>query len=123
MIIRGVVVAGRGLGKRLGYPTANLDIEVPDGLERGVYTAHIELEGVERQALVVIGAVSEAPRLSIEVHLLDWEGDLYGRQLLVDVLEKISDIETLGSDEELTEKIARDIAIARDYFLTSHPRS
>ncbi len=122
MIIRGVVVAGRGLGKTFGYPTANLDIEVPDGLERGVYTAHIELEGVERQALVVIGAVSEAPRL-FEVHLLDWEGDLYGRQLLVDVLEKISDIETLGSDEELTEKIARDIAIARDYFLTSHPRS
>ncbi len=122
MQLKGIVVRGRGWGRKLGYPTANLDASVPDGLLPGVYVGFVLFPHGRHPALIVVGAIPEVKTPSVEVHLLDWDGDLYGTELAVEIQKKITDIETLDSEEELKEKIAFDIAIARGYFSASNSK-
>ncbi|MFH2136305.1 MAG: riboflavin kinase, partial [Patescibacteria group bacterium] len=52
----------------------------------------------------------------VEVHLLDWSGDLYGKEIEVEVLEKIRDLKSFDKKEDLIKKIQEDIEKAKNYF-------
>ncbi|HEY4667166.1 MAG TPA: bifunctional riboflavin kinase/FAD synthetase [Anaerolineales bacterium] len=115
----GRVVQGVGRGKRLGIPTANLEIweerAVPGN---GVYACFAELEGNRKPAVVNIGVrptfADNLPAAVVEAHLLDFEGDLYERELKLIFVDRLRDERRFSGPEALIEQIVRDIERARD---------
>lgn len=109
MQLSGRVITGRGEGRTLGYPTANLDCD-PGELEGGVYAAFVVFRGTRYPSALMIGGdfgADEKPK--VEAHLLDQEMELVGEELVVDVLERVSEMRPVHSREELLEKIEEDI--------------
>jgi riboflavin kinase/FMN adenylyltransferase len=108
----GTVVAGDARGARLGFPTANV---APAGrllLPRdGVYAGF----AAGRRAAVSIGTNPHFAGTDrrVEAFLLDFEGDLYGRRLVVQLWQRLRDQQAFASDEELTAQIERDVEAAR----------
>jgi len=109
----GKVIEGDKLGRELGYPTANLEIDPVKLIPAdGVYAATVDIEGNTYKGALSIGTrptVDGAHDRRIEVHLLDFSGDLYGKQLKFEVLQYIRAQEKFSSLEELTAQIARDV--------------
>ena len=109
----GRVVPGFARGARLGFPTANLVFAphqlVPlDGIYAGLAEAH--------RAAVSIGVnvhFGGAER-RVEVHLVDFSGDLYGKRLVVELWQRLRDERVFESDEALSEQIATDVQAARE---------
>lgn len=113
----GPVVEGDRLGRRLGFPTANVAV---DGLvlpPTGVYAAQVGLEGRWLPAVLNLGARptirQSSGELRFEVHLLDWSGDLYGAELEVRIGPKLREERKFPSLDELTAQIGRDVAQAQ----------
>ena len=82
----GRVVRGKQLGRTLGFPTANLDAQSTD-LARGVYAVRVRLEnGEEKMGMMNVGRHPTLPEgpATVEINLLDFEGDLYGQTLFVE---------------------------------------
>lgn len=113
MIFTGIVKTGLGIGKKFGYPTANLECGGIKYPASGVYAARCMLDGVVHDAVVVVGARQECGKPLAEVHLLDFAGDLRGKELEVDVLEKVSEIEKFETEGALVKKIKEDVKKAR----------
>lgn len=118
--LRGTVGHGAGRGKRIGFPTANLtdiDVLVP-GI--GVYGGHAMVDGNCHTAAIHIGpnpTFDDSGKRKVEVHLLDYNGDLYQRPLMVDVITRVRDIIRFDSPKKLVEQLNRDIASIRQNFL------
>jgi riboflavin kinase / FMN adenylyltransferase len=115
----GVVVAGDQRGGTLGFPTANLlleaDLAVPHfGIYAGAARGH--------RAAISIGTNPHygGTERRIEPYLLDFEGDLYGERLLVEVWERLRDEAVFDSEEELVAQIARDVDATRRAERPSH---
>ena len=112
--IMGYVEQGKQLGRTIGFPTANLhpddDRQLIPG--NGVYECRaINADGKEYKAMVNIGVrptVDDSGRVTIEAHLLDFSGDLYGRVLTLDFLRRIRDEHHFGSAEELRKQLVKD---------------
>ena len=113
MTLTGVVVRGEGLGRKLGIPTANLAFE-GEAPDRGVWA--VTVSGADEKtwpAVCNVGVrptVSGAGRLTVEVHLPKFSGDLYGKTLSVRFDRKLRDEKKFGSLDELKAQIQRDIA-------------
>lgn len=121
----GSVVPGRGVGHSLGVPTANLDL--PEGRlvpANGVYACwvHTEHEGT-RPAVVNVGVrpTIATGELTIEAHLLDFEGDLYGQRLRLDFVARLRDEAVFHSLNALVEQIERDIERTRRVLISGTP--
>lgn len=115
--LSGEVVRGDGLGRQLGFPTANL---LTDGLvlpPKGVYAVRAELPHGSFRAVLNIGIrptlQSRRPQVQVEAHLLDFSEDLYGRMLEVVLVDKLRNECKFNSMQELREQIAKDILEAR----------
>jgi riboflavin kinase/FMN adenylyltransferase len=113
----GVVVPGDQRGGTLGYPTANLAVDptllVPS---YGIYAgAALGPDLEQHRAAISIGTNPHygGEERRIEPHLLDFEGDLYGRRLVVELWERLRDEQVFGSEQELIGQIARDVGAAR----------
>ncbi len=109
-IIEGVVIGGNRLGRRLGFPTANIAITDDLAVENGVYCSKVYVEGDEYVAMTNVGfrpSVDGSKRL-LETHLFGFKGLLYGLILRVELLEKIRDEKKFGSVEELRAQIEKD---------------
>jgi len=107
MKITGTVVKGEGLG----YKTANLKADQPFKLADGVYLAEVFWQSKKYQALAIMGI-----REDIEVFLLDFDGDLYGQILEVEIIQTLRDLIKYKSREELLRQIEEDIEKTREYF-------
>lgn len=113
IVIEGVVKEGRRLGRKLGFPTANLP--VPEGFEAedGVYASWAETEeGEHYRAMSNLGrnpSVGKTER-RLETHLFGFSGSLYGHRLRVRLGSRIRGERIFGSLEELQAQIARDRA-------------
>lgn len=85
-----------------------------------VYAAHASVQGQTRRAVVNIGIRptlrNPDPQLQVEVHLLDFTGDLYEKEMEIAFVEKLRDEQTFPSREALVEQIRRDIDAARALF-------
>ncbi len=122
--MRGTVVRGVGRGRRLGFPTANLQLPVPSKLVPmpGVYVARAWLGpglGVETaDGLLHVGPRPTFPGAgpTIELHLLDFDGDLYGRSIVVAFCDRIRDVLRFDSEAALIRAMEADRAVARDRF-------
>ncbi len=116
--IKGRVVKGRVVGRTIGFPTANLDVVNELVPARGVYAAYAKLNGRPYMAVVNIGT---APTFSkkahkaetVEVHLLDFRGDIYGKEMEVFFIKRLRDERPFDSVEELARNIDKDVSDAR----------
>ncbi len=106
----GVVIRGDGYGRKLGYPTANIEIEEAP---QGIFAGHVVYEGKDYDAAVFVTA--RRPHI-LEAHLLDFDGDMYGKPISVALLEKIRDDAQFENEDELIAAIAQDAQAVRDYF-------
>jgi riboflavin kinase / FMN adenylyltransferase len=126
----GHVQMGDQIGRKLGFPTANLDLSPLVLPPNGVYAVQAQIiETAAHPNAVTATPVSfhhgvlnigyrptlnqVEPKLRTEVHLLDFEGDLYGRELELTFVEKLRDEKRFASIDELKEQIRRDISAAR----------
>ena len=110
IIIEGVVIGGNRLGRKLGFPTANIAIDDSLAVENGVYCSKVFVEGEEYVAMTNVGvrpSVDGSRRL-LETHLFGFDGLLYGLKLRVELYDKIRDEKRFGSVEELREQIEKD---------------
>jgi riboflavin kinase/FMN adenylyltransferase len=110
--VDGIVVSGDQRGGTLGFPTANLRVD-PDVLvpEYGIYAGAVG----DRRAAVSIGVNPHygGTERRIEAFLLDWEGDLYGRRLVLELWERLREERAFTSEAELITQIARDVEQTR----------
>jgi len=116
--LTGVVVRGRGIGITLGFPTANVRPHHSAVPAQGVYIAEALVDGVRHPSAVNIGIAPTIRQedLTIEAHLLDFSGDLVGKDIEIVFLERLRSEKKFRGREELQEQIARDIESARAHF-------
>ena len=113
----GVVTKGDQLGRTIGYPTANLEIPSEKLIPAdGVYAVTVGLDGVSYKGALSIGirpTVVEGGKRTVEVFLLDFEGDIYGKELGIECVGYIRGQEKLSDLDALKSKIAEDVARTR----------
>jgi hypothetical protein len=114
----GTVVAGRQLGRQLGFPTANIDVSGLELPPHGVYAARANLDGLRHRAVINLGqrptVDGGASTPLLEVHLLDLRPDLYGRELEVELVAWLRPERRFPSIESLREQISHDVNSARE---------
>jgi riboflavin kinase/FMN adenylyltransferase len=120
--VLGEVVHGHGLGRRLGFPTANVQFSPAQALPPdGVYVMELTLEdGVGRGA---VGSIGNRPHFGgeerqLEVHCLENPGEIYGQLALVSVLERLRPQQTFVDDQALIEQMVGDVEAAFAYLAT-----
>src|ERR1700684_46765 len=113
--VSGLVISGQRLGRTLGVPTANIPLEPTNQLAHGIYAVVARINGRAFPAVASFGTrptVDDGPPL-LEVHLLDFDGDLYGREMEVEFIERIRDELKFGSLDALVAEMTRDKERAR----------
>ena len=116
--ICGKIITGDKLGRQFGFPTANLDVTGLVLPPHGVYSAITKWNGGIYHVALNIGVrptvATGKPELRVEAHLLDFKGDLYGKELEIEIGEKLRDEKKFASPEELRRQIAQDIAEVKE---------
>ena len=113
--VSGEVISGQRLGRTLGVPTANIALPSTNRLAHGIYAVIARVEGHAFPAVASFGTrptVDDGPPL-LEVHLLDFDGDLYGREMEVEFIERIRDELKFESIPLMVAEMERDKARAR----------
>jgi len=106
--ISGRIIYGNQYGKKLGFPTANLDLHDPE-IESGVYIGKVYFNDTSHNAAIFI---DEEKKL-LEAHILDFEGNLYGKEIEVEIGEKIREVVKFASEKKLINQILKDLLIVR----------
>ena len=115
--IEAEVIHGRKLGRRMGFPTANMQTDDIEGVSRGVYRSSVEIDGHTYTAMSNLGVRPSVggESLLLETHVIGYEGDLYGRRLRVRLLEKIRDERRFGSIDELQRQLQADYMSIKEH--------
>jgi riboflavin kinase/FMN adenylyltransferase len=119
--ISGRVVHGGKLGRRLGWPTANIQLKRKRVALSGVFAATVS--GLDKRHLPGVASLGVRPTLgqglapTLEVHLFDFDQDIYGAHVSVHFLHKLREEMKFASMEALAAQIACDVAATRKYFL------
>lgn len=114
--LRGPVVMGDQRGQTIGFPTANLAVDPNHVLPAdGVYACYAYLDATPLPAVTNIGMrpTFNAPRRTVEAHLLDWSSDLYGRTLRLEFIQRLRGEQKFNGITELVAQIGRDAEAAR----------
>jgi riboflavin kinase/FMN adenylyltransferase len=106
----GVVISGDGRGRNLGYPTANIKLDDDDKLlpKLGIYAVHVFIEQVKHNGLLSIGkrpTFYNNGNIVPEVYIYDFNDNIYGKRVRVDIIEKIREEEKFNSAEELVNQM------------------
>ena len=111
----GVVVAGQKLGRTLGFPTANLQLEPTNRLAHGIYAVRTILEGKVNDGVASFGVRPTVAGVEplLEVYIFDFAGEIYGRELTVQFVARIRDELKFDSLAALTAQMERDAEGAR----------
>ena len=119
-MLTGTVVKGRSLGRTIGYPTANLEIAEDYKLipAQGVYVVQSRINGSIIYGMMNIGTnpTVGGSAQTIETYFFDFNNDLYGQQLEIQLLDRIRDEKNFGSVDELIKAMKADEVYARNYI-------
>ena len=117
-MLTGTIKKGKGLGKKFGFPTANLHIEEAYKLipKTGAYVVRTHVDGKQYFGMMNIGynPTVDGTQKTIEVNLFDFDGDLYDKNLQVHLLHRIRDEQKFDSVEELKEQLKKDRSLSMD---------
>ena len=114
--IRGKVARGRDRGgKLLGFPTANINLQDELCPKTGVYAVTVECLSRKYKGVANIGysPTFDDHQFTVEVHILDFSDDVYGRKIRVNFVQRIRDEIKFGNVDELAEQIQKDVQEAR----------
>ena len=118
-ILTGEVVSGRHLGRTLGIPTANMTI--PTGVvvpKFGVYVCRVEIDGVVYPAVANVGTrpTVGGHRVTVEPWILDFDGDLYGREITLEFHRFLRPERKFDSLEALRQEIRKNAEETKEFF-------
>lgn len=118
--VSGLVVEGKQQGRKIGFPTANIDVVdeyvMPAG---GIYVGHIWVDDVRYQAVLNIGynpTFNTNDYISVESFILDFDQDIYGKHVRQNFLKRLRPEQKFDSIEALVEQMNQDVVDARTYF-------
>ena len=120
--ITGKVIYGQQLGRTIGAPTINLQLHRRKTALSGVYTVKVDIDGKMHHGVANVGTrptLEHGLKAILEVHILDFSGDLYGKVLRVEFHSKLRDEKKFNSLDELKAAINSDIETARTVFADS----
>ncbi len=111
--MQGTVVSGYQVGRKIGFPTANLQVDFPNKLipAIGVYAVRVSVNGQSHRGMLNIGhrpTLNNGTDLSIEVHILDFEGDIYHQPMRIEFVDFLRPEAKFNSVDELTLQIQKD---------------
>lgn len=115
--LSGPVVKGFERGRTIGFPTANISVAADRALPAlGVYATRAHVAGHQLLGATNIGRrpTFDAGHISIETHLMDFEGDIYGERMSIEIVHRIRGEVAFPSVDELVAQIARDVRSARE---------
>jgi|ERR1035437_5015165 riboflavin kinase/FMN adenylyltransferase len=107
-IIKGKVIKGDKYGRKIGFPTVNLLSETKEVPPDGVYSGIAILENQKYQAGIVIG-----PQSKIEAHLIGYDGDAYGKEVVLEINKFLREYKKFDTEEELINQITKDIELCK----------
>lgn len=130
--LTGIVARGKQLGGKLGFPTANISLPCGEDIEEGVYAAITVVEGKRYEGMANVGhkpalfggsadtgqrqRECPAKELILEVNLFGFSGDLYGRTVEVELLERIRGERKFANSAQLQEAVGKDRLTIEKYF-------
>ncbi len=117
--LSGKVIRGEGYGRKLGFPTANVDRRqyVRDGLKikLGIYAGVVQAIGLPtKKAAIVIGPTDHRGLPKLEAHLIGFKGNLYGEKISIILGKYLRPFKKFKNEEELIKQIKRDIQRIRE---------
>ena len=123
-VLTGTVIKGKGLGKTIAFPTANIHIKETYKLipKNGVYVVSSKIFGKNSYGMMNIGlnpTVNQSEKQSIEVHFFDFEQDLYHKELVIDILHRLRDEHKFDSLDELKSQLNQDQTDAKKFIETN----
>lgn len=110
--VRGTVITSDKRGRVLGFPTANLDIKPQQALPgNGIYATITRIDGKQFPSATSIGTrpTFGGGKETVETYLLDYDGDLYGKEMTVKFVQRLRDEQCFSSSEELKMQIEKDV--------------
>ncbi len=115
----GKVVHGHAVGRRLGFPTANVEVSMEKLVPAcGAYAVWVVLrDGSRHEGMLNIGhrpTMDDSETMSVEVYLLDYEGDLYGETLSMEMMARLRDEQRFDNAEALAEQLGKDARRVRE---------
>lgn len=118
--MEGVVVKGEGRGKKIGFPTANIQVS-PDLIvpQRGVYVTRTNYNGMTYNSVTNIGhnpTFKDTHQLHIETNLFDFDTDIYGENLDIEFLQKVRDEKKFPTVNDLIAQIKADVSFAKRFL-------
>ncbi len=112
--IKGEVIHGRGNGKKVGMPTANLDIKDVQ-IEYGVYACYVYVKDKKYLGVCNIGIRPTVDsQKTIEVNIIDFDEDIYGEIITIELISKLRDIVKFNSLQEVKKQVDKDIIKTRE---------
>ena len=111
--MQGTIVSGYQVGRKIGFPTANLQVDFPNKLipAIGVYAVRVSVNGQSYRGMLNIGhrpTLNNGTNLSIEVHILDFEGDIYNQPMRIEFIDFLRPEAKFQSVDELVLQIQKD---------------
>ena len=122
--VSGKVVSGAKRGTGMGYPTANLALEPGTALAHGIYAVTVDVHGEIHSGAAYLGTrpTFDHGRVLLETFLLDFDGDLYGREIAIEFVDFIRGDRKFASAAELVAQMDRDVAKIRTVLAAAHAR-
>ena len=118
-VISGNVVEGKKLGRKLGFPTANIELTNAERVQNGIYAVEVEFDGLPYFGVANIGispTINDGTIRLLEVYIFGMSQDIYGEFLKVKLITKLRDECKFGDVEELRKQIVIDADNAKKYF-------
>lgn len=116
-ILTGKIIHGKGLGRTVGMPTANIEVCDANLLPKcGVYATKIRIGDKVYQAVTNIGlrpTVDKEQQVTVEAHILDFEDDIYGEKVELEVYRFLRPIQKFENLEQVHAQVKKDIEEAR----------
>lgn len=114
--IEGTVIHGKRRGKLLGFPTINVRLD--QKVESGIYASRVYVNNEEYLAATFIGDAKtfDENDYKLESYILDFDEEIYGKEVKVELYKKLRDNEKYDNEEELIEQIKKDVLDTRDFF-------
>jgi riboflavin kinase/FMN adenylyltransferase len=122
--LKGEVIKGQQLGSKIGFPTANITVQGLDKLipKWGVYAAVLNWNNTQYAVALNVGyrpTVSSTIQLHVEGHILDFDQDIYGKCITLELHQRLRDEKKMNGLEDLVAQITKDVQWVKDWYASS----